>query len=250
MCPRVSPEAFARALEAAESLKRQLEERLIAKTTLPGSCNCCASGRESRVVGINIPTTYQDQIAMWMYWNCRMQNDKGEGWQLGISTFIPWTELYPMFRNHFAGIDVRVNHPRAYLCYDMVGNFKEGERRFIGSGRTVIVSNESAAYVRPNIDPANSVWLNAELRIDSSLEQYDTNEPLLACNVDSLEFGQRHGRGAGEYYSLPELSCVPTFYVRVLGGNLYFPIARVVAVTPAEVVFELDQSVESFTPDS
>lgn len=259
MASEVNPEVYARALKAAESLKHQLEKRLIGETAHAWSCGCgaCSAG-PSKVVEVDIPT-YQDQIAMWYFWNFNMKDDKGKGWGLGIDAYIPWTELYPMFRNHFAGIDVEVNHPLAQLYHDKVDSFRGDQaaqegRKFTGSGRTVVVSDQSAAYVRPIGDLTNSVWLNAELRIDTNLEGYATTEPLLTCNVDPFEFGQPHGRGAGRYYDLPEPSEVPTFCVRIPGAghgkNVYCPIARLVAVnkTTGEATLELDQSVESFEP--
>lgn len=260
MAREVSPEVYARALNAAESLKRQLEERLIGKSAHAWSCSCGACGAgPSKVVGIDMPTTYQYQIAMWQLWTCDMKDDKGKGWGQGISTYIPRTELYPMFRNHFAGNDVRVDHPYARLYHDKVNGFwgdqaAEEGRKFTASGRTVVISDQSAAYVRPVGDLTNSVWLNAEIRIDSNLEQYATREPRLACNVDPFEFGQRHGRGAGQYYNLADPCEMATFYIRIPddghGKDVYFPIARLVSVNKStgEATFELDQSVESFKP--
>jgi hypothetical protein len=189
-----------------------------------------------------------------------MIDHKGKEWSQGISQYIPWTELYPMFRNHFAGLEVQLDHPHAEMYRDKPQDFfgdlaaKEG-RQFISSGRTVIVSNESAGYIRPIGDLTDSVWVNAELRLDSNLERYATKGLLLACNVDPFEFGQSKGRGAGQYYGLGDTSQLPTFYIRISGGghgkDLYLPMARLVDVNTntGEATFELDESVESFIPE-
>lgn len=244
----------ARALESAAILKQQLEERLIGKTANAWSCGCgaCSFG-PSKVVGIRISTEYP---ARWLLWTCDMEDDKGHVWADGLGTYIPWIELYLMFRNHFAGIDVQVTHPYAQLYSDKADDCAvhrpDKERRtFIGSGHTVIVSTQNAAYVRPVGDLTNSVWVNAEIRIDDNLEQYATREPLLACNVDPFEFGQPHGRGAGQYYHLSDPGQMLTFYIPILShghlNDVYFPIARLLSVNKptGEATFELDRSVES-----
>lgn len=255
MASEVSPEVYAIALEVAATLRRQLEQRLIGRTASAWSCGGCIVG-PSAVVGIEMPTTYQRQLAIGWLWSCCMRDDKGKAWSQGIGTYIPQSELYPMFRNHFAGIDVEVDHPDAQIYHDKVDSLrgdraaKEG-RKFTTSGRTFVLSFNSAAHVRPIGDVTNSVWLNAEIRIDTNLECYEMKGPLLTCQVDPFEFGQRHGRGVGQYYSLSDPSELPTFYIRIGAGhgkNVYLPIARLVAVNQdaGEATFELDLSVESF----
>ena len=258
MSQEVSSEVHAHALYVAESLRDELQERLIGKTAPAWSCSCgvCSIG-PSKVVGIGFPKTYQ--IARWGLWGCNMEDDKGNGWSQGISPYIPCKELYPMFRNRFAGIEVEVDHPFALFYSDRVDSLYDyqvasEERKFINSGRTVVVSCQNAVYVRPIGSLANTDWLNAELRIDANLEGYPTTEPLLACNVDPFEFGQRHGRGSGRYFKLGDPSELPTLYNLVSTGAVRntSPIARLVAVdkTTGETTFELDQTVESFNPAS
>lgn len=248
MSNQITPEAFASARVVAESLKQQLEARLVHKTSPGWRCNCgsCSAG-PSRVMGINIPTSYQDQIAQWLMWTCEMEDDKGKRWSQGISSYIPWTELYPMFRRAFAGIDVRVEHPYAQ-CYN-------GQPwGFAPSGRTIKLSLDSPVFVRPVGDLSQSVWVNAELRIDKGLPQYATDDALIACNVDALEFGQVRGSGYGQYCFLAAPSGGSTFYIRIpgdgLGQDTYLPIARQVAANKdvGTATLELDQSVEAFIP--
>ncbi len=242
MSTEIPPEVYSRALKAAEALKCELEERLIGKTI-----NCMRSPRKddpSRVVGITMPTSsYPHLIANWLAWECEMKDVHGKEWSQGLCDYIHWAELFPMFRNAFSGIEVEVEHPYAHLYYG--GNFT-------GSGRFVVVSDEHIpVFVRPIGDPSRSIWLNAELRIDTNLECYSSKEPMLACNIDPMEFGQkRHGRGIGQHYDLPVPSDLPTFYIRIPGPGdaLYLPIARVVSRTGSEITFELDQSVEAVQP--
>jgi hypothetical protein len=196
------------------------------------------------VVAINIPTQYQYQVAMWLLWTCEMEDNTGKRWSQGISRYIPWTELYPMFRRAFAGIDVRVEHPYAQSHSGQPWGFTP-------SGRTIELSVNSAVFVRPVGDLSHSIWVNAELRVDKRLPQYATNEALIACNVDALEFDQRRGRGQGQYCFLAERSA---FYIRIPGDghgkDIYLPIARQVAVNKeaGTATLELDQSVEVFVP--
>ena len=242
---QITPEAFARAMVVAENLKQQLEARLINKTAHAWSCSCgsCGAG-PSRVVGINIPTQFQYQVAMWLMWTCEMEDNTGKRWCQSISNYIPWTELYPMFRRAFAGIDVAVEHPYAQ-------SYSGQPWGFTPSGRTIELSVKSAVFVRPIGDLSQSIWVNAELRIDKGLPQYATNEALIACNVDALEFDQSCGRGEGQYYLPAERSA---FYIRIPGDghgqDIYLPIARQVTVNKkaGTATLELDQSMEVFIP--
>ena len=249
---QVSSEVYALALAAAQDLKQQLEERLIGNKAHGWSCSCgsCGAG-PSRVVGIDMPTSYPYQIAMWLLWSCRMEDDKGKSWSQGICSYIPWTELYPMYRSHFAGIDVEVENASVSLFADRPEEFfgdvaaRDG-RNFNGSGRSVIVTSQSAAYLRPVADRAHAVWINAELRLRNEVEQY------VACQIDPFEYGRQNTGDRVPFYKVSDPSIMPTFYIRIPGlgqsRDLYFPIARLISVNKqsGEVTFELDQSVESF----
>jgi hypothetical protein len=248
MSTQISPEAFASAMVVAENLKQQLEARLNNKTAHARSCSCgrCGAG-PSRVVGINIPTHYQQQIALCLLWECQIEDNAGKRCSQSITSYIPWAELYPMFRQAFAGIDVRVNHPEAEPDNDQRWGFAP-------SGRTIELSTNSAVFVRPIGDLSQSPWVFAELRIDKDMPQYATSDALIACNVNPLEFGQRRGRGQGHYYSLTEQSGGSTFYIRIPGlsrvKDTYLPIARQVIVNKeaGTATLELDQSVEVMLP--
>ncbi|MBP6744947.1 hypothetical protein KA344_06905 [bacterium] len=248
MKTQISPEVFARAMVVAENLKQQLEARLLNKAAPAWNCSCgnCGAG-PSRVVAINPPTNYPDQIGRWLSWACEMEDNNGKRWTQNIGSYIPWTELYPMFRNAFAGIEVRVEHPfaQSYSCQPAP---------FTPSGRTIELSRKSPVFVRPRGDLSQSVWINAELRIDKRLPNYATEDGLIACNIDALEFGQKHGRGQGNYCYLAGPSGGPAFYIRIAGDghgqDLYLPIARQVTAnkTAGTATLELDQSVEVFVP--
>lgn len=235
------------ALAVAEALKKELEKRLVGK----------ASGG-FQIAEIQMPVAHPDQIAMWTLWVCRMVDSNNENaWWQGISAYIPRTELYPLFRQAFAGINIEVDHPPGGIYFDKTDGSDDGPpdragREFTGSGRTVVVTSLRAAYVQPREGPTNAVWLNAKILIYSNLGgQHGTGGPMLACTVNPFEFG--FGRRDGRYCYLPEASERPTFYLwfqEAEGKDVYFPIARLVAVnkTNCEVTFELDVSVESFNP--
>lgn len=253
----LSPEVYARALKVAQSLKAQLEERLIGQGSAGISCGCgaCSYGT-SKVRGIDIPMSYQYQIAMWSMWTCDMQDHRGKRWGVGITKYVSWAELYPMFRNAFAGIDVRVEHPFAQVYDDLPHPFfgdlaaKNG-RIFTASGRRLNASDAAPAYVRPIGDVTQSAWVNAELRVDSNMPDYAA-KTLIACNVDPMHFGSFCGRGNGRYYNAINPADLPTFYIRVPGSGCtkerFLPVARLVDFdeTTSSGTFELDQSVEAF----
>jgi len=255
MYSTVKTEVCARALEVAESLQALLEERLLGRTVDRRKCGCC---EYAKVTGIYKPNLHEYQIASSLLWRCSMQDQCGKLWFQGIDALIPLTEIFPMFRNAFAGIDVRVHHPSAFVYEDqphaVFGDSarKEG-RRFTGSGRIVDVDGETQAYVRPIGDLTQSVWVNAELRIDSNMPQYGS-QLLFACNVNFLEFGVSYNRGQCRYYDATEPARMRTAYILIPDGvgprNRYLPIARLVDIDEAtgKGKFELDQSVEAFDP--
>lgn len=237
----VCPEVYSHALQVAESLREQLEHQLVGKSQRGWSCSCGASN--SKIVGVGVPSSPQ-LIAWCRLWTCTVVDDNGHESLDTIEKYISPTELYPMFRNRFAGLDVVTACPYVELYRDR--EEPDERRRFTPSGRTVVVSANSSAYVCPSGDLANSVWLNAEIRIDA----YDETRPLIACNLDPFAFG--YDREAGEYQELPDSSHLPTFYIHLFGdGNeVFMPIARLVAVDAdtAAVTLELDSSVETVEP--
>ena len=247
MATEIPPEVYSRALKAAEALKRELEERLIGKNKY-GMRSPLTERKagSSKVVGITMPTSsYPHLIANWLAWSVEMRDDNGKEWSQGLFDYIHWAELFPMFRNAFSGIEVEIEHPYSQLYHG--GNFT-------GSGRIVVVNENTPAFVSPIGDLSRSTWLNAELRIDTNLLEYGNEGPMVVCNIDPLEFGQKeNSRGIGHYYDLPDPSNLPTFCIRIpgngLGDDMYLPIARVVARTGSEITFELDKSVESVQPD-
>jgi hypothetical protein len=227
------------ALRVAEALRHQLEQLLAAPP--------------ARVVRIRIPTK-PEQVAMWLHWSCETEDDRVSGLSRGLNHYIPRVELYPLFRDAFAGIKIPLCHPYAAIYSDFSTETKsEKGRNFIASDRTITVGNEKVVYVRPRGDLSISVWVDAEIRVDANLEQYaHLNEPFLACNIDPCHFRQPIGRGAGTYHFLPDPSQLPTLYIRIGGDNLkediFVPIARLLEVDRSlgMAIFELDQSVEAW----
>lgn len=254
MSTKISPIAFAQAQVAAQQLKEELEKRLIDKTSHGFSCGCgaCHAG-QSKVVAIRLPS-YQEHIARWLFWSCQMIDENGKGWSQGIDQYIPWMELYPMFRNAFSGIEVEVGSPHARLFDDNEdGSHAKSERSFLSSGRTVEIANDSNVIVRPTGNLSQSSWVNAELRVDSDMNRFPGEKQLVVCNVDALELGKCHGREQGLYYQPSAPASHSTFYIRIPGfgdsSDSYLPVARVVEVSTDGVTFELDKSVELLISD-
>jgi len=251
----VSPEDFQHALAVAKVLQQDLLDRVRGCRVPAWRCSCGAcSGGPSAVTGLRIPTEYPYQIAMWSLWSCDKTGDDGapEGLE-SLSRFISWAELFPLFRNRFAGIPVRVDHPYAQLLYDG-GGTGGAEHTFVQSGRYVTVHSGNGVQVRPTGELGSAVWVNAELRLDTNMVKYANEQPLVACNLDAWSFGQPSGAGAGSYYNVGDVGMLPTFYTRIPRfreeKERLLPVARIVALdTVAQAVtFELDQSVEVFQP--
>lgn len=260
MASELTPEGYARALNVASDLRSQLERQLIGRTSRAWRCGCGTCGASpSRVVAIDMPTTYPEQIARWQLWRCEMRDHTGKRWSLGIDEYIPCSELYVMFRNAFAGIPVETDHPCATLFHDqqdtVCGDHAGNEvRRFTPSGRTIVVGFENPAYVQPVGDLTNSSWVNAELRIEASLIQFGKQDPMLdwtiACNVDAFAIGQPHGPDTGVQWELA-VEELQTFYITIpdaAGKYTHHAIARLISVDveTGQATFELAQGVELF----
>jgi hypothetical protein len=260
MSNQVSPEVHARALEAAENLRRTLAVRLIGSTAPAWSCTCGATGSAaSRVVGIRIPQEYHNQIGMFKYWTCSTVDHRGRPGIAALSNFIPRGELFAIFGNAFAGIDVEVLHPEAKMFLDdpeiiPAEQVPATQRKFSASGHKIRVSHGNKGYVRPSGDLTISVWRNAVLSVCTILGSSAKDDQALgACYVDPFAFGQRERRGVRQYFDFCDPAELPTLYIPILGHgkveDLYIPIARLVKVDDSlfsAVTFELDASVEEF----
>jgi hypothetical protein len=279
-----------RAEQAAHLLKAQLMARIAGNRVCAMSCSCGTidNGKseddnfieygESEVVDIVCGrSTDVELIGMWKGWTIALKEigKNGRNFSVNISRVIPSTELYPMFRNAFEPLGMPVNHP--FVNTYAVGplppfsdDFEEESKKgseFSPSGRLVVVKEGIPIYVQPSSDLTKSVWLNAELRVDSQVKVFPNQGPLMVCNIDpfciryaqkpfdTFESSQRNGAGAeGVQKKLTYFVRIP----RVLGHNSkipgnaqesYCPIARLVAYDAASGahIFELDQSVEVFS---
>ncbi len=239
----------AQAFEAAKNLQDLLTNRLVNETV--HMCDGCGFG-PSRVVEIRIPSTPQD-IGRWTFWQCVMANESGKRWTQAIGALISRLELYPLFRNQFAGIRVETTHPQAQLHLDYCEPDSRRQRRsgdkkgrnFVASGRTVTVNQQTPAYVRPTGDLTQSCWVNASLCADVRTARYS-----FACIVNSLEPGGHREPADVEIRNrLAEIFELPTFYIYIPEGEKRFlPIARLIHRTKRQFTFELNQSVEAFRP--
>ncbi len=251
----VRDEFLASAVMAAEVLKHKLEKRL-RLGAIPSNVD-------------KIVTPGFSNVGLWSHWKCRIRNHQGRISWKGLAAFIPPDELYPMFRNHFTGMAIRVEHPVAGLCSRAAEGEKAGKgREFRSSSRTVIVSDQFAAYIRP-LGGSRNVWVNAELRIDraepSGRRFYtgpDLDEILqkrssgiqssrkmrLSCLVDPFEFGQRLATNSGLAMLEHSMTGLVVSIGKAKSIHACVPIARLVDVTREAATFVLDRFVESFNP--
>lgn len=268
MLTPLTEETKRQAEAAASELKERLLPRVLGHLESAWSCGCGAvHADQAEAVDISYPSAYGehgDMIGLFMHWTVKMKEvgknpTHGYSYSIGLTTLIPWIELYPIFRDVFGPIAVPLEHPHADGFHDRPDEFwgdraaKDG-RNFAGSGRTVIVREGSPVYIQPTGDLTNSTWLNVELRVDTRLEQYATDGPLLACNVDPCAAhlgGFRGGREGGHRYGggAEAVEQMLTFYIRLNAEgskDVFLPIARMTGYderTGAHT-FELDSSVQ------
>lgn len=247
----LDPTIYAQALAAAQSLQAILAERLIGVSHSGWSCNCgaCTAG-DSKVIGVSFPPQrYPDQIGMHSSWYADLEDVHGKKWSTGISTFIGREEIYPLFRNVFAGITVELDRPFTDLYTDNPATpFQTAKAgpNFVGSGRFVQSENLRPAYVRPRGDLRNSVWVNCALHAETDLPDYEEGLLLSAC-TDALETGVENGRGRWGQFRPQSAEQQHTFYVVLMGNpGVLLPVARVHAIdwVRGVVVFELHETVE------
>lgn len=230
----LEPAVYAQALAAAQSLQAVLEERLIGRETPGWSC-CCGAlwAGDSKVIGVSYPSQYQCQIGMSLLWRTDLEDVHGRKWSTNITQFLGREEIYPLFRNAFAGVPIELSRPLLELCIDNPATpfekkfVQEEGRNFVGSGRFVRAKNFSPAYVRPQSDLSNSVWVNCALHAETDLPNYDKGLLLSAC-IDALEPCVENGRGRWGQFRPQSVELQHTFYVVLPGKHqIFLPVARV-----------------------
>jgi len=229
---KIDSQTTSRALSAADSLKARLEARLVGCATSGWRCNCGACGAgDSVVVGVSVPSLAR--IARFIFWSCQLEDDNGKTWRHGLDQYIPWSELYVLFREAFEGIEVRTDHPTARFF--LAEPVRARSRPFTGSGTFVLVQENRPVVLQPRRD-ASSPWLTAELRVDSGIARYVEKGPMHTLTVDPFSVGQ----DPGEYYDLTDTD--GTYYVD--SADRLIPIARLVGQSrPGLSIFELDRDV-------
>lgn len=225
-------------LQAALELRTQLESRLIGR-----SCNYPElGGGPYKLVAVDF--WYRFPGCCTYGWRCRIKDESGQGWWVCLSWFISWQELFPMFRRHFAGMNVQVSHLSAQLFEEH--SWRVPEHGFTPSGRRVLLVSGGSAFLKPISGVGDSVWLNAELRFDYGVfvspwaGQWKTY--LYACDIDPFEFGQVRS----------PLSPLSQLSIIRFDAPSYVPIARVVELDGSNftATFELDASVIEYQPDA
>lgn len=234
MCQVVTDELYMRALRVAVELKQELEPRILGQTTACGW----------QLQTLHIPSRYRDQIARARAWECWAAKERMDTSRRFLTDYIPAGEVYRLFNDRFAGLEVCIDHAGMHLLNqpEVYGP------QFTPSNRFLVVSDDRPAFIRPRPDSTPLAWLDAELRCDRHRHGYYQ----LACNADPFQFGQRCGR-LGDYAQLQPVHLNPTWCVVPLEARSvidFVPIARLSNFDErlGEATFELDVSVEQFEP--
>lgn len=222
------------AVKAAEALQAQLEERLLG-TTHPGSSN---GKGPSTVIEVSFPSI-RAEIARHSEWRCVLQNGHGARWETPLSTFISELELYPLFRNAFAGVQVQYNFPGVILCND---SEPSDCRRFTPSKNTRRVILDHPVSVRPVGDLTQSPWSCA------CISFFQGEESGCCCLVEPHAFLWVSRRSDQFLVGDVKVDRLPTFYIEFANGEqpCYIPIARVFGIGPLGMTVELDANVVEF----
>jgi hypothetical protein len=198
------------------------------------------------------PSSRADCLGEWDRWRLKVKNHCVRGpatFSCALNEVFTGDELYPLFRSAFLPLGMKVKHPvaSAHLEGD-----KDSGGMFTGAGRDLQIAENETIYLRPSgIDLANSMWLNAALRVDRP-PQYGEQKLLVSCDFDPFD---RDPELCFQRYHVGKIVNVRDMlnFFAYGGGtrqarDRYLPIARVVGVSFTAYWLELALNVELFTP--
>ena len=248
MITNIEYNTLLKARDAANVLRAQLLERLAGARVSAMKCGCGAIHHgEAEVVDIafnDIDGEYADQIGLFMSCTCNMReignpHNKDYDFGMGLTYFIPHSELYVMFRQAFEPVGVPTDHLFAEP-------FIAGPE-FVGSGQTAMVHVGKPVYIRPIGDTDQIPWRNAQVRIDCNVERYAPGS-YIACKIDPFapHYG---GLKAGDYHYAKVQPCL--FAARLFDINVLVPIVRVVEVSQdgSVATVETKEGIEFYQPE-
>ncbi len=196
--------------------------------------------RLKRILGRGDPDSIQlsypqegGRIGKWGEWRITRS-----GRTINLGAALPWSILYPLFRNAFARLGVPVNSPCALVYHD-ADSLDEGQRCFRPSGRRILVGKGRPVTVRPAGCRAMSSWASATLSVEPNQLGGGGGRPHFGCVIDD------NPRTFVRFDVMDLVVKQPTIYIRILDSNSSIAVARLVQANArvGEAVFELDQSV-------
>ncbi len=247
MGTRITPNNALSLDETAEALRAKLLQHVI-------RCKRRSLISSGMVEPVDVTYSHERHFIGKSYmWFISMKDGAGEQYSVSINSMFTAGELLLIFRNAFGRFGVPLDHAQAQAFYDKPNAGVGVKVHDFTPGKTVVVTEGLPVFVRPKGDLTASVWVNAELRIES-LGSGDDRNLGIRCNVDTLspQTGYRirlpdawGNRSLGGDASVEKKL---TFFVSVLspGNYTYLPIARLVAHDPVTRAhtFVLDDSVK------
>lgn len=249
MITNIEYNTLLKARDAANLLRAQLLARLAATRVSAMKCGCGAIHHgEAEVVDIafnDIDGEYADQIGMFMSCTCSMRevgnpHNKDYDYSMGVTSFIPWSELYVMFRQAFEPVGVPTDHLFAEP-------FISGPK-FVGSGQRATVQVDKPVYIRPIGDTDQMLWRNAQVRIDCNVERYAPGS-YIACKIDPFAPHYGSSKSVSYHYANVQTPCI--FAARLFDINVLVPIVRVVGLSQdgSVVTVETNEGIEFYQPE-
>jgi hypothetical protein len=239
-----------RAAQAAANLKERLLPMVLGQQRPAFSCPCDANhtGYAEAFDVVHPDVDVDGKVGLWRQWSVVMR-ERAHAMPshcLSISDFVSKTELFAMFRQAFAGIDVPLELPVVQiLSGQQLPSVFSRKRGFTGAELVVVVRSGQACSLRPADEGA--LWSDATIRVEQAA---DDDEPVLSVTIDStfkhvdasLSEGSR--RYLGGQSGADNLL---TFVVAegVQEKDVRVPLARLIEFDPAtgEHTFELAEGV-------
>lgn len=242
------------AAHAAANLKQRLLPHVLGQQRPAFSCPCDANhtgyAEAVDVIHPDVEATDGDKIGLWGQWSVVMRERAHDtaSHTLSIGEFVSKTELFAMFREAFAGIDLPVELPIVQILsgqHDLPSVFSR-KRGFTGGNLVVVVRPGEACFLRATDEGA--LWSDATIFVNDAAHD---DEPTISIKIDgalkhldadSAEGSRRYlgGRsGAGNLLTFVVAEGAQEKDVRV-------PLARLIDFDPrtGEHTFELAEGIE------
>jgi len=177
-----------RAADAAEHLKQRILPLVMGQQRPAFGCSRDANhtgyAEAEDVVYPDVDADGSPKIGLWRQWSVVMR-ERGQAapsHSLSVADFLPKTQLFAMFREAFAGIDVPVELPVVQILSGknaLTTEFSH-KRGFTGARRVVVVRTGETCLLRPESTDA-SLWADATINVSTS---GNDDEPLVSVTID------------------------------------------------------------------